>query len=159
MKTLWKVHAVRVGISGFCPVSPKARGACCGVTRRKKAFELMVYAYELLNLYGSPSYRHHHPRASPPHHMLPQLAPFPSHFPPSPRTAQPRRPSPPGSRRGPGPSSPAAMGAATDRAGRGERIDWPRVSRGRSSALSANRQRQRGGASRFNGWGDRKSVV
>lgn len=138
METLWKRHAVRVGVSGLSPGSPKARGACCGVTRGKKAYEL---------LYGSPSRRHHHRRASPPHRRLtlPQPAPFPGHFPPSPHSAQPLRQSPPGPRRCPSPSSPAAMGVAIERAGRGGRVDWPRLSRGRSSVFSANRQLQGAG--------------
>lgn len=138
METLWELHAVRPGISGLCAVS----GA-----------EKKPVSCWLMDLYGSASYHQHHLRASRRHRTLPLPLPQPHPFPGAFRA--PLRQSPPRSRRSPGPSGPATVGVATERAGRCGRVDWPGLPRGRSSAISANRQRRRGGASRFNGGGGR----
>lgn len=53
-ETLWKLPAVRAGVSGLCPVSPKARGACCGVTGGIIAREPQVYGPVRVFLMPSP---------------------------------------------------------------------------------------------------------
>lgn len=73
---------------------------------------------QFMDLYGSPSCRHHHPRASPPNRTLtlPQPASFSQPFSifPSRRSA----PSPPGSRRGPGSSAGRGHGTGGTRRAR-----------------------------------------
>lgn len=85
------MHTVRVGVSGFCPVSPKARGACCGISGRKQAYEPPVYGPVRVSLMPSPppSSQPSEPHADPAPNRI--LFPAIFHLPLTPLSPEPAR--------------------------------------------------------------------